>query len=76
MSERFTAPEVNLMCIYGSENRASLIQALTEAITDFEDEEMFDIAQSALNKVSKLADAEFAALELVPEYEDYEETEE
>jgi hypothetical protein len=33
---------------------------------------MFEIAQSALNKVSKMSDEDFAALEFYPEYGDYE----
>lgn len=82
MNGMFTVEEVNLMCVFDTASRMNLIQALTEAVTGFDtgdplsDAEMFEIARSALNKVSKLTDAEFAALELVPEYEDYDEQEE
>jgi hypothetical protein len=82
MNGTFTVEETNLACIYGTESRASLIQALAGAITGFDtgdplaDAEMFEIALSALDKASKLSDAEFAALELIPEFEDYDEQEE
>ena len=76
MIEQFTVEEINFLCIYNTKNRNELISELIETITDFEDDEMFEIAQTALNKVSKMSDADFAALEFYPEYEDDEQGEE
>ena len=70
MIEQFTVEEINLLCIYNTTNRNELISELIEAITDFEDDEMFEIAQNALNKVSEMSDEDFAALEFYPEYGD------
>ena len=75
MIEQFTVEEINLICVFNKQNRNELIFELIEAITDFEDDEMFEIAQTALNKVSKMSDEDFAALELYPVYDDDEETE-
>jgi hypothetical protein len=72
MNEIFTVEEVNLMCIFDASSRPALVSELTERITDFEDDELFDIAHSALEKLSIMSDADFAALELCPEYEEFE----
>jgi hypothetical protein len=70
MIEQFTAPEINLIGIFNTASRNRLISQLVGAMPDFSDAEMLEIAQTALNKVEKLADAEFAALEFYPEYGD------
>lgn len=70
MIEQFTVEEINLLCIFDTQNRTKLISELSEAITDMEDDEMFEIAQNALNKVSKMSDENFATLEFYPEYGD------
>jgi hypothetical protein len=69
MIERFTVEEINLIGIFDTSSRNRLISELVDAIGGFEDAEMREIAENALNKVSKLTDAEFAALEFYPEYE-------
>jgi hypothetical protein len=74
MIERFTVEEINLICIFSTTSRTALIQDLIAAIDDFDDDEIFEIAQNALNKVSKMSDEDFAALEFYPVNED--ETEE
>ena len=76
MIEQFTVEEINLICVFNKQNRNELIFELIEAMADFDtgdpqsDGEMLEIAQNALNKVSKMSDADFAALELCPEYGD------
>jgi len=86
MIEQFTVEEINLMCIYNTDSRIALMQDIIEAIDGFEpgdplsgdplsddpqsDGEIFEIAQNALNKVSKMTDAEFDALELYPIFDD------
>ena len=59
----FTVEEVNLMCIFNLGDRAGLITELIDATPDFDDD-MLEIAQSVLQKLSKMSDADFAALEL------------
>ncbi|GHU88158.1 hypothetical protein FACS1894202_03780 [Clostridia bacterium] len=74
MIEQFTVEEVNLICCYGTANshgtvpRAALIAWLTEAVEYSADDVLIEIAESALRKVSRLTDAEFASLEFFPEY--------
>jgi hypothetical protein len=72
---RFTVEEVNLMCIFDTSNRAALMTELAAATRDFSDEELLDIAENALTKLGKMSDADFAALTLYPEYNDYDEQE-
>lgn len=81
MPDLFTVEEVNLMCIFNTSSRGTLIVELIEATGNFEtgdpqsDAEMLDIAVAVLDKLSKMSDEDFAALELNPAYEDYDEQE-
>ena len=76
MDGLFTVEEVNLMCIFDTSNRDALITTLTAAVPDFEESELTEIAESVLKKLSNMSDADFAALELYPVYEDYDEEQE
>jgi len=69
----FTVEEINLMCIFDATNRDAIISELTAAIPDFDEPELVEIAENTLRKLSKMTGAEFAALELYPEYNDYDE---
>ena len=73
MSELFTIEEVNLMCIFDTSSRDALIAELTGAISDFDEPELVEIAEGILDKLSKMSEEDFAALNLCPEYEEYEE---
>lgn len=83
MNELFTVEEVNLMCIFDTSSRERLISEISAAIGDFDagdpqsDAEIREIAENALAKLGDMSGAEFAALELCPEYSDndYYETE-
>jgi hypothetical protein len=75
MIDQFTVEEINLICVFNRQNRNELIFELITAMEDFEDGEMIEIAQSALDKVSKMSDEDFAVLEFYPVYDDDEETE-
>jgi hypothetical protein len=70
MNEQFTVPEINLMCIYDTSNRFKLIQDLIDAMTDYEDDELFELAVRVTDKLSQMSDADFAELNLLPEYSD------
>jgi hypothetical protein len=67
----FTVEEVNLMCIFDTSGRDALIASLTAAVPDFDEPELAEIAENVLVKLSRMSDEDFGALELYPEYDDY-----
>ena len=75
MFELFTIEEVNLMCVFDTSSRDALIAELRLCIPTIDEPEMTEIAESSLAKLNKMTGAEFAALELYPVYEDYDEQE-
>ena len=72
--ENFTFDEINLMCIYNTGTRQGLMDALKEMREYLEPDEMelAAITDSALEKLSAMTDADFAALELYPDFDDKE----
>jgi hypothetical protein len=72
MAELFTVEETNLMCIYGTGSRLALIDALMDAMGEFEDDELFELAVRTADKLSMMSDADFAELNPIPEYEETE----
>ena len=67
----FTNDEMNLMCIYQRDSRSGLIAALTEmqGYLDEDEAELRELTDSALQKLGKITDEDFAALELVPDFD-------
>ena len=67
----FTNDEMNLMCIYQSDSRSGLIATLTEmrGYLDEDEVELRALTDSALQKLGKITDEDFAALELVPDFD-------
>jgi len=68
----FTFEEMNLVCIYnGSGTREDLIAALTEmrGYLEPDEDELRTLTDSALAKLGRMTDAEFAALDLFPDFE-------
>jgi len=76
MLEQFTIEEINLICIFDTSSRVTLIEELRAVLQDSDEAEMRELAQNIIARLEKLTDAEFAALDLYPEYEDYDEMEE
>lgn len=74
-----TMEEISLLAAYGHEDRAALAAALRESLADFEEPEMRELAESAAAKLEGMTDAEFSALDRIPEFdftdEDDDETE-
>ena len=76
MNELFTVEEINLICIFDISSRADLISEVSAAVGDFDtgdsqsDAELKEIAENVLAKLKGMNDADFAALELCPEYSD------
>ena len=67
----FTNDEMNLMCIYQSDSRSGLIAALTEMRGYLDEDEagLRELTDSALSKLQAMSDAEFAELELYPDFD-------
>lgn len=68
----FTNDEMNLMCIYSAEGkRTELMEKLTEMKRHLENDEaeLLTLTASTLAKLAELSDAEFEALELIPDFD-------
>ena len=68
----FTFEEMNLMCIYNTGSRTGLIDALTEMRGELspEETELRELTDSTLMKLRAMSDAEFAGLELYPDFDE------
>ena len=73
MFEQFTVEEINMICVFDISDREALIAGIVDALPDFDEPELDEIAIGVLKKLIKMSDADFGALELYPEYEDYDE---
>ena len=67
----FTFEDMNLLCIYNNGSRTGLIDALTEMRGELspEEAELRELTDSALSKLQAMSDAEFAELELYPDFD-------
>jgi len=63
MNTRFTVEETNLISIYIYEDRASLIEEMSDALP-YMDEDMRDLANCTLEKLRTMTDEEFAELDI------------
>ena len=68
----FTFEEMNLMCIYNTGSRTGLIDSLREMRGELspEEVELRELTDSALMKLRAMSDAEFAELELYPDFDE------
>ena len=68
----FTFEEMNLMCIYNTGSRTGLIDSLREMRGELspEESELRALTDSALGKLQAMTDAEFAELELYPDFDE------
>ena len=68
----FTFEEINLLCIYNPGSRQGAIEALTEmrGYLTPEETELQDLTDSTLDKLRNMTDAEFAELELYPDFDE------
>ena len=70
--KNFTHDEVSLMSIYNAAGtREGLIAALTEmrGYLDAEEAELLALTDSAIRKLRGITDAEYAALDLTPDFD-------
>jgi hypothetical protein len=72
--DRFTVEEVNLMCIYETRDRETLLSEIRESLPYVDDTEMLYIMQTAIIKLENMTDGEFANIGLFPVF-DFEGTE-
>ena len=67
----FTNDEMNLMCIYNTGTREGVMDALV-AMREYlepEEKELLDLTDSVLDKLEATTDADFAELELFPDFD-------
>lgn len=66
----FTFEEMQLMALYSPGTRTGLIYALTEmrSYLDADENELRDLTDSTLAKLNRMCDAEYDALDLIPEF--------
>lgn len=67
---QFTYEEQQLMSIYTPGTRLGMIQALVEMRTylDKDEQELRDLTDSAIIKLSTMSDEDFSPLDLIPDY--------
>lgn len=68
----FTVEEENLCCVFDISSRTVLIGGIRDTMTDCEDMEILEIADSTLRKLEAMTDAEFDALDFSPAYNNVE----
>lgn len=70
--EKFTFDEMNLMCIYATGTRQGLINELTEmrGYLEADEKELLELTDSVIRKLGKLSDAEYANIDLIPDFTD------
>lgn len=68
----FTNDELNLMCIYNTGTRQGLMEELSsmKQYLEPDETELLTLTDSALSKLEKLTDEEYAQLELVPDFDE------
>ena len=64
-----TIEEVCLLAAYGGNDRTALAAALRASLSNLEESDMLALAESAAEKLDGMTDAEFEALDLVPEFD-------
>ena len=69
--DKFTADEMNLMCIYDTGTREGLMAQLRQmrGYLEVDQPELMEMTDSALEKLEKMSDTEYAALDLTPDFD-------
>ena len=73
MKDIFSVEETNLMCAYGTGDRAALITELLEGLDSVYDPDMRDVYESAIEKLENIGDDEFSEIGfyMADDYDDY-----
>jgi hypothetical protein len=64
----FTVEEENLICAFDTSGRTTLKKSIIAAMPDFEEPEMYEIAERVIRKLIVMTDAEYSALTFNPAY--------
>jgi len=67
MIDQLTVEEIDFMCVFDISSRDNLITSIT-SVMEFIEDDMTEIADNVLKKLSSMDDAEFNGLELYPTY--------
>ena len=62
MRDIFSVEETNLMCIYGTNDRTTLITELKNGLPGVSDPEMREVYNSAIGKLQNISDDDFAGI--------------
>ena len=67
----FTNDELNLMCIYDTGTRMGLLEALAnmKGALAPEETELREMTESVIEKLTAMSDAEYAEMELFPDFD-------
>ena len=67
----FTIEEINLLCIYDTDTRESLLADLRVALPDVFDPELREIIENSIRKLEGMTDAEYIEIQptLIPDDE-------
>lgn len=64
MSNLFTIPEENIICIYKEDSREAVIQNIRDALP-YMDSDMQELAAGVAGKLQAMTDADFAAAQFI-----------
>ena len=64
MINKFTVEEINLMCVFETQNRMKMMEEIRRVMPHIKDSDMEDIAGLVLEKLEGMNDKEFAELVL------------
>ena len=72
----FTHDEINLMTIYNTGSRVGLVEELTamRGYLEADETELRELTDSVIAKLKRMTNAEFDALDLVPDFDEMEDT--
>ena len=62
----FTAEEINLICIYDTSGRQTVIDGINGSLPHTDDSEMTELMQSAIRKLDNMTDEEYGETALFP----------
>lgn len=64
----FSDEEMNLICIFDTSCKSTLIADMQDALFYMEDDELKSITQTILSKFQAMTDLEFSAIEFIPPF--------
>jgi primase-polymerase (primpol)-like protein len=60
--DKFSAEEINLMCIYDTASRQNLLSDLRAGLADVYEPEMREVFESAIAKLEAMSDEDFSGI--------------